>query len=226
MKIIEQIINVLFIIILIIIIIKMISNSSVLGELFPLITLPIASLFQSFVTQFIYKYLSIKQENILEDAIFYAYIFIESFVMLWFFFISINKPQIKYTIQVLAIILCAFYLYMIFNNYSKLKIIYSIFLITEGIIMIVLSVFTLIEILFDDSIDSLLKSPKFLLTFGILFFFSMTFPINTISTYLIVNDFPSFIVINNFTLIGYIIFYTILFISIDKMRIICLTKSV
>ena len=208
MKIASNILNLIFIYTLIRTIIFFRAKKLKIQKNYLLIILPISALIQSFFVQFIYILLSKKNDQIFEDYILYTYILIESLVFFNFFYNNLERHKIRRVVLFLSYLSIILFFLSIFENKYILKTHYSYLCVFQGLIMIFLALIALFDTVFDDQVYDLYKSPKFILSSGILILFSITFPINLISTYLIINNFDYFLILNNFTLLSYTIFYT------------------
>lgn len=174
----------------------------------------IAGFIQIFYSQILSHLFSNKLNPLLYDYIKDTYIFIEFLVFLIFFynkiFIKPNKRSSKFLIYFSIIIILILIIkdpLFITNNYSTVAGIEAIIFLTSSSILFA-------QIINNDSVLSLFDSTDFIITSGIFFFFSFTFPYYILDNYLEalrLNFFPKIGYIN---IIAYILLYSFLLIAL------------
>lgn len=188
----------------------------------------IAGFIQIFYSQILSHLFSNKLNPLLYDYIKDIYIIIEFLIFLFFFytkfFINSNKKSSKFLIFFALIIILILIIkdpLFITNNYSTVAGV-------EAIIFLTFSTVLFAQIINNDSVLSLFDSTDFIITSGIFFFFSFTFPYYILDNYLDELRFKYFPKIDYINIIAYILLYSFLLIALKceiriKKSLLCLS---
>jgi hypothetical protein len=140
--------------------------------------------------------------------IFNIYLLFEFSILSFFFYnetsSNIFKSIIKSTSIIIILITSISFIYdteFIRKNYQILTLI-------EALIMISFSIKIFVEVIFDDNINDILQSPKFITSFGIFFLFSITIPYFLLTNYLRIFNAILYNKLDYLSNVAYIFFYT------------------
>jgi len=190
-----------------------------LGKYSIFILLTTSALIQTFYSSYFILVLGREKSlNIVALSI-NIYLLVELIVISYFFYENIKNPKIKKTILLFNGSLSILLLIILIIKKDFITIHYSLIAAYEAIMILINCIFIFVQILEDDSNDSLRNSPDFIITAGIFFFFSITCPVFILNTYFrnIYFIYDKIGIINN---LGYLVlFLTILIAFQCKIRL-------
>jgi hypothetical protein len=146
--------------------------------------------------------------NFYRDTSLSLYVISEYFTLILFFYNEVKARSIKVIVKIIAITSIIILAAGVIDDLNFIITNYETICLTEAGLMIFLSISILIDTLFDDSINSLFNSQKFLIASGVLFLFSITLPYYILTKYLNTHKYNILLEMNLINLVGYSIFYS------------------